>query len=86
MVEVILDGLMATLTLGVMLIYSLKLSAIVLAAFLVYVLVRVLSYRVQFEATSQQVIASAQQQSKFLEAGARIDHDPSAQPDGSADG
>nr|WP_242426575.1 peptidase domain-containing ABC transporter [Metallibacterium scheffleri] len=67
-VEVILDGLMATLTLGVMLIYSLKLSAIVLGAFLVYVLVRVLSYRVQFEATSQQVIASAQQQSKFLEA------------------
>ncbi|EQD69497.1 secretion abc transporter, partial [mine drainage metagenome] len=51
-----------------MLIYSLKLTAIVLGAFLVYVLVRVLSYRVQFEATSQQVLASAQQQSKFLEA------------------
>ncbi|EQD27492.1 toxin secretion ABC transporter, ATP-binding protein, partial [mine drainage metagenome] len=67
-VEVLLDGLMATLTLGVMLIYSLKLTAIVLGAFLVYVLVRVLSYRVQFEATSQQVLASAQQQSKFLEA------------------
>ena len=67
-VEVLLDGLMATLTLAVMLIYSFKLSAIVLSAFLVYVLVRVLSYRVQFEATSQQVIASAQQQSRFLEA------------------
>lgn len=67
-VEVILDGLMATLTLAVMLVYSIKLSAIVLAAFLIYVLVRVLSYRVQFEATSQQVIASAQQQSRFLEA------------------
>ena len=67
-VEVLLDGLMATLTLGVMLIYSFKLTAIVFGAFLLYLLIRVLSYRVQFEASSQQVIASAQQQSKFLEA------------------
>nr|WP_276968128.1 peptidase domain-containing ABC transporter [Metallibacterium scheffleri] len=67
-VEVLLDGLMATLTLGVMLVYSFKLTGIVLAAFLLYVLIRALSYRVQFEATSQQVVSSAKQQSRFLEA------------------
>ncbi|MHB8386233.1 peptidase domain-containing ABC transporter [Metallibacterium sp.] len=67
-VEVLLDGLMATLTLVVMLVYSFKLTGIVLAAFLLYVLIRALSYRVQFEATSQQVVSSAKQQSRFLEA------------------
>lgn len=66
-VEALLDGIMAILTLAVMLIYSIKLSLIVLAAFGLYALVRGLSYRVQFEATSAQVVSAARQQSTFLE-------------------
>ena len=67
-VEVLLDGLMVSLTLIVMLIYSVKLTLIVLGAFALYALIRWLSYRAQFEATSGQVISSAKQQSRFLEA------------------
>ena len=66
-VEVILDGLMATLTLGMMLLYSRWLAAITLAAFALYAILRVASVRMVREANLAQIVASSKQQSQFLE-------------------
>lgn len=67
-VGVILDGLMAVLTLVVMLMYSPILSGIVALAMVIYALMRVLYYRVYFEANLSQITVQAKQQSVFLEA------------------
>lgn len=67
-VSVILDGLMATLTLAVMLFYSPFLSGIVVAALLVYAVMRTLYYRAYFESNLSQITVSAKQQSCFMEA------------------
>jgi ATP-binding cassette subfamily B protein RaxB len=66
-VEVLVDGLMAVLTLAMMLIYSGVLATITLAAFAIYTLVRALSYRVVREANLAEIVASSNQQTQFLE-------------------
>lgn len=66
-VEVVLDGLMTVLTLGMMTLYSGWLTALTLAAFVLYVGVRVASYQVFREASSGEIVAAAKQQSIFLE-------------------
>lgn len=67
-VGVILDGLMATLTLLVMLVYSPLLSGIVALALAIYGAMRVLYYRAYFESNLSQITVSAKQQSVFMEA------------------
>jgi ATP-binding cassette subfamily B protein RaxB len=66
-VEVILDGLMAMLTLGMLLLYSPLLALVTISAFALYALLRVLSYSVFREANLAQIVAAARQQSQFLE-------------------
>ena len=66
-VEVVLDGLMAVLTLAMMLIYSGTLAALTLLAFALYAGLRALSYRVFREANLGSIVAAAKQQSRFLE-------------------
>lgn len=67
-VGVIIDGLMATLTLVVMFIYSPLLTGIVVATLAIYAGMRILYYRVYFESNLSQITTSAKQQSVFMEA------------------
>lgn len=67
-VAVILDGLMASLTLAVMLVYSPLLTGIVALALVIYGVTRVLYYRAYFESNLSQITVSAKQQSVFMEA------------------
>lgn len=66
-VGVILDGLMAMLTLLVMLLYGPLLTAVVILTVLLYAGLRALYYRVYFESNLSQITVSAKQQSCFLE-------------------
>lgn len=66
-VEALIDGLMAVVTLGIMLIYSWKLALITLLAVLLYLGLRALAFRPVREGTEQQLIAGARQQSHLLE-------------------
>ena len=67
-VGVILDGVMASLTLAVMLVYSPMLTSIVVLALVFYAAARILYYRVYFESNLSQITVSARQQSLFMEA------------------
>lgn len=67
-VGVILDGVMATLTLAVMAVYSPLLTGIVVLAVGIYAVTRVLYYRIYFESNLSQVTTRAKQQSVFMEA------------------
>lgn len=67
-IGVVLDGVMATLTLVVMLIYSRLLTGLVFSAVGVYGLLRLLYYRVYFERNLSLVTSGARQQSVFMEA------------------
>lgn len=67
-VGVILDGVMASLALVVMLVYSPLLTGIVVLALAIYAALRILYYRVYFESSLSQVTVSAKQQSVFMEA------------------
>lgn len=67
-VSVILDGVMATLTLLVMLLYSRLLSGLVISALMIYTAIRILYYRAYFESNLSQITVSAKQQSCFMEA------------------
>lgn len=67
-VGVILDGLMASLTMAVMLVYSPFLTGIVTLALAIYAATRVLYYRVYFESNLSQITTTAKQQSVFMEA------------------
>ena len=62
-----IDGIMTIVTLGVMLLYSLKLSAIAAAAVIVYAAVRTLRYGSLRSASGEQIVRSAKQQSYFME-------------------
>ena len=66
-VESALDGLMALLALCMMLIYSPKLSAIVLASVAVYAVLRWVFYHPFREASQERLILSAKENSHFLE-------------------
>ncbi|WP_394004736.1 peptidase domain-containing ABC transporter [Luteimonas sp. WGS1318] len=66
-VEVIIDGLMAVVTLGVMLLYSWKLALITLLAVAIYVAIRAVAYRPVRDRTENQLVAGAKQQTHLLE-------------------
>ena len=65
--EALLDGVMALIIVGMMLVYSPALSAISLTAMLLYALVRWAWYGPLRSATEEQIVHSARQQSHFLE-------------------
>jgi ATP-binding cassette subfamily B protein RaxB len=66
-VEALIDGLMAVVTLGMMLLYSWKLALVTLLAVVLYLGLRALAFRPVREGTEQQLVAGARQQSHLLE-------------------
>ncbi len=66
-VEAIIDGLMATVTLGLMLLYSWKLALVTLLAVALYFVIRIVAYRPLRDRTEQQLVAGAKQQTHLLE-------------------
>ncbi|MEC5162483.1 MULTISPECIES: peptidase domain-containing ABC transporter [unclassified Janthinobacterium] len=66
-IAAMLDGLMAVATLTMMILYSTTLSMVVLAAVLLYALLRTLAYRPLREASQESLVLSAKEQSCFLE-------------------
>ncbi|HET9581031.1 MAG TPA: peptidase domain-containing ABC transporter [Usitatibacter sp.] len=66
-VEAILDGAMAAATLAMMVVYSVGLASIAIAAVACYGLLRWLFYEPLRRATEEQIVHSAKQQSHFLE-------------------
>ncbi|MGH8607031.1 MAG: peptidase domain-containing ABC transporter [Gammaproteobacteria bacterium] len=66
-IEAILDGAMAVVTLGVMLLYTRKLDAIDCVSAVLYGLLRLVWYRPLRQAQEEQIIQAAKQQSNFLE-------------------
>jgi len=66
-VETLVDGVMAIAVLIMMFLYSLKLTAIVIAAILLYAVVRLALYRPLHQATEEMIQNSAKEQSNFLE-------------------
>ncbi|MGH9437956.1 MAG: peptidase domain-containing ABC transporter, partial [Terriglobia bacterium] len=67
-VAAILDGIMASLTLVVLTLYSVKLTGIVLAAFALYAILRWFTYRPLRRAQEDQIVYQARQQTELLEA------------------
>ena len=66
-VETLVDGVMAITVLIMMTLYSLKLTAVVLGAILLYTIVRLALYRPLHQATEEMIQNSAKEQSNFLE-------------------
>ncbi|PZQ28631.1 MAG: ABC transporter [Stenotrophomonas acidaminiphila] len=66
-VEAIIDGLMAVVTLGLMLFYSWKLALVTLLAVILYLGIRAIAYRPVRDRTEQQLVAGAKQQTHLLE-------------------
>lgn len=67
LVEVVLDGLMMAFMLGFMLLYSPKLSAVVLASVTLYAIMRVAVFPAFMRLTEESIIAQAKQSSNFME-------------------
>ncbi|MET0656882.1 MAG: peptidase domain-containing ABC transporter [Steroidobacteraceae bacterium] len=66
-IEALLDGLMALVTVAVMVVYSGTLATIVCAAAACYGLLRIALYRPLVQAQDEQIAHAAKQQSNFLE-------------------
>lgn len=66
-VEAIIDGLMAVVTLALMLVYSWKLALVTLLAVALYFGIRAVAYRPMRNCTEQQLAAAARQQTHLLE-------------------
>ena len=66
-VETLVDGVMAMTVLAMMLLYSVKLTLVVLAAIAIYTVVRLSLYRTLHQATEESIQNSAKEQSNFLE-------------------
>ena len=66
-VESALDGLMALLALGMMLLYSPKLSALVAVGVMLYAILRWVSYQPFREASQERLVLSSKESSHFLE-------------------
>lgn len=66
-VEALIDGLMAVVTLALMLVYSWKLALATLLAVMLYLGIRAIAYRPVRDRSEQQLIAAARQQSHLLE-------------------
>lgn len=67
LVAALVDGVMATLTLVMILIYSPKLSGIVFAALILYALLRFALYRALRQRQEEMIEASAKEQTTFIE-------------------
>ncbi len=66
-IEGILDGIMVFVTLCFMLLYSVKLSAIVIGALLIYIVVRILFYPTFKLKNQEMIVISAKENSIFME-------------------
>jgi ATP-binding cassette subfamily B protein RaxB len=66
-VEGLIDGLMAIVTLGMMLLYSWKLALVTLLAMALYLGLRAVSFRPMRDGTERKLVAAARQQSQMLE-------------------
>ncbi|WP_140910121.1 peptidase domain-containing ABC transporter [Cognatiluteimonas lumbrici] len=66
-VEGLIDGLMAVVTLGMMLLYSWKLALVTLQAMLLYLVLRALAFRPMRDGTERKLVAAAKQQTHLLE-------------------
>lgn len=66
-VEALIDGLMAVVTLGLMLLYSWKLALVTLLAVALYMGIRAVAYRPVRDRTEQQLVAAAKQETHLLE-------------------
>ena len=66
-VETLVDGIMAITVLVMMLLYSLKLTAVVAGAITLYAIVRLVLFKPLHQATEEMIQASAKEQSNFLE-------------------
>lgn len=66
-VEALIDGLMAVVTFGLMLIYSWKLALVTLLAVVLYAGIRLVAYRPLRDGTERQLVAAAKQQTHLLE-------------------
>ncbi|OLU31595.1 peptidase domain-containing ABC transporter [Pseudomonas sp. PA27(2017)] len=64
---VVLDGLVTFITLGMMLLYSPKLSAIVVVALLSYGILRIIFYQPLRTASEERIVMAARENSYFLE-------------------
>ncbi|AAN52985.1 peptidase domain-containing ABC transporter [Shewanella oneidensis] len=67
LVETVVDGVMSIAVLVMMLIYSVKLTLVVMAAVALYTLMRFALYRPLHRATEESIQAKAKEQSNFLE-------------------
>ncbi|CCQ11310.1 Putative secretion ATPase [Pseudoalteromonas luteoviolacea B = ATCC 29581] len=66
-IEALIDGLMALVTLGMIFFYSPMLSLVVLGAVLLYALVRIVLYRPFRNISEQEIMARAEENSNFME-------------------
>lgn len=66
-VEAVLDGLMATLALGILLWYSVSLTVVVAVSFLLYLSVRWIMYRSQWLVNEELLVCLARQQTEIME-------------------
>lgn len=66
-VEVLIDGLMAVVMLGMMLLYSWKLALVTILAVGLYLGLRALAFRPLHDGTQQQLVSAARQESHLLE-------------------
>lgn len=66
-VEALIDGLMAVVTLALMLLYSWKLALVTLLAVALYIGIRAVAYRPVRDRTEQQLVAAAKQETHLLE-------------------
>ncbi|WP_449467674.1 peptidase domain-containing ABC transporter [Stenotrophomonas humi] len=66
-VEALIDGLMAVVTLALMLVYSWKLTLVTVLAVLLYAAIRALAWRPLRDGTEQQLVTAAKQQTHLLE-------------------
>lgn len=67
LIEGVLDGVMALITLSMMIVYSGGLSSMAVLAVVLYALLRIGAYRPLRQATEEQIVLAAKQQSSFLE-------------------
>jgi ATP-binding cassette subfamily B protein RaxB len=67
LVETVVDGVMSIAVLVMMLMYSVKLTLVVVTAILIYALLRLALYRPLHRATEESIQASAKEQTNFLE-------------------
>lgn len=67
LVEATVDGIMSITVLAMMLMYSVKLTCVVIAAIIIYTITRFALYRALHQATEESIQNTAKEQSSFLE-------------------